>query len=134
MDKNEKWLERYKINSWPRWDYAMEEATLTFSAAGVPKVVFRMQVVGSTKGDSWEWSWGNPHIPEACKARMLEVKEFGAAKQWARLTSLFLTNDEYLGWECASVASHILNGIGAYRCPAEGDFVYLVVLSAKFVN
>ena len=134
MAKNEKWLRHYKINSWPRWDYSMDEATLTFSEAGAPKVFCEMQVVGSTEGDSWEWSWGNKNYPDICKTRMLEVKELGAIKQWDQLTSLFLTNDEYLGWKCASIATHVLNGIFTYRCPHEGDFLYLAVLSAQFVN
>jgi hypothetical protein len=67
---------------------------------------------------------------------MTEVQEFGASKEWSDLTSRFLTNDEYLGWKCASVASHILNGLFVYRCPTDdaGDFLYLVVLSAEFVQ
>ncbi len=56
MAKNEKWLAYYKINSWPRWDYSTEEATLTFSASGVAKVICQIQVVGTTEGTSWEWS------------------------------------------------------------------------------
>lgn len=134
MAKNDRWFEHYKIDSWPRWDYSMDEATLTFSEAGTPKVICQMQVVGSTEGDSWEWSWGNKNLPDPCKTLMFKVKEFGAVKQWDQLTSLFLTNDEYLGWECASIALHVLNGIFAYRCPNKGDFLYLVVLSAQFVS
>jgi hypothetical protein len=66
---------------------------------------------------------------------MQEVNEFGQEKKWEKLTTLFLNNDEYLGWECASIASHVLNGIGAYRCPSgDGNFVYVVILSSRFVN
>jgi hypothetical protein len=137
MTKNELWLEKYKIKDWPRWDYSMDEATLTFSEDGKIKVICDMQVVGSTQDDSWEWSWGNITYPLACRWLMQEVKAFGEEKQWERLTTLFLNNpDEYLGWECASIANHVLNGIGAYRCPSGGDgnFVYVVILSARFVN
>ena len=56
MAKNDIWLKKYKINDWPRWDYSMEDATLTFSEEGKVKVICDMQVVGSTQGNSWEWS------------------------------------------------------------------------------
>jgi hypothetical protein len=136
MDKNEVWLKKYKINDWPRWDYSMEESTLTFSEKGKAKVICDMQVVGSTKGNSWEWSWGNASLPPACSQRMHEVRTLGEEKQWGMLTNLFLENDGYLGWECASIANHVLNGIGTYRCPTGGkdDFVYVVILASRFVN
>ncbi len=81
------------------------------------KVVCEIEVVGSTTVESWEWSWGNETLPTVCRTRMSLVFEFGEQKQWNRLTTLFLENDEYVGWECASVASHILGGIGVYKCP-----------------
>ena len=53
MSKNDAWTEEYKIDDWPRWDYSMDEATLTFSDEGTAKVICSMQVVGSSQGDSW---------------------------------------------------------------------------------
>jgi hypothetical protein len=137
IDQNKTWLENYKIRSWPRWDYSLEDATLTFSENGKAKVICDIQAVGSVVGDEWEWSWGNGNLPEACKSRMPAVKEFGEEKQWNRLTSLFLPSNEYLGWELASITVHLLGGIGVYRCPDSGTpgyFMYLAVLSSRFVN
>jgi len=136
MARNRGWLAKYSIHSWPRWDYSTDDATLTFSEDGVAKVICQMQVVGSIQGDSWEWSWGNSNFPDTCRRRMSEVNDFGEEKQWEQLTTLFLTSDEYVGWECASVACHVLNGEGAYRCPSsDGDgAVFVVVLSSEFVQ
>jgi hypothetical protein len=138
MAQNEVWLEKFRIGSWPRWDYSMEDTTLTFSEDGRVKVFWKIEVAGSTTPQSWEWSWGNENLPLACRTRMGKIYELGEEKQWERLTTLFLESDEYIGWECASVASHVLNGIGVYRCPTtdgdEEDAVYVVVLSAEFVN
>jgi hypothetical protein len=134
IEKNNLWLAKYRVHDWPRWDYSMDDATLTFSESGVAKVICRMQVVGSSQGDSWQWSWGNPNYPDACKDKMGAVRNLGEEKQWRRLTQLFLECDEYTGWACTSIASHILRGIGAYRCPSEFGFVYLVVVSSEFVN
>jgi len=136
MAKNAAWLEQYRINDWPRWDYSLANCTLTFSEGGQAKVICNMRAVGSVQGSSWEWSWGNENLPDACKNRMEEVQSFGEEKSWDKLTKLFLNNEEYLGWELASVTSHVLDGIGVYRCPHEtpGSFLYLVILSSDFVN
>lgn len=39
---------------------------------------------------------------------MDEVRQFGEEKQWDRLTSLFIENTEYLGWELAAITVHLL--------------------------
>lgn len=138
MAQNEAWMQKFRINDWPRWDYSMENSTLIFSEEGKAKVICKIEVVGSTTPQSWEWSWGNENLPVVCRTRMGAVYELGEQRQWERLTTLFLESDQYVGWECASVASHVLNGIAVYRCPNSGgseeDAVYVVVLSAEFVN
>ena len=135
---NKIWMEKYRIGKWQRWDYSLEDCTLTFSEAGQPKVVCDIRAVGSVQGESWEWSWGNRNLPDSCKDRMEEMRSFGEEKQWHKLTSLFLdSGDDYLGWELASVAVHVLGGIGTYRCPdseTPGYFMYLIILSSQFVN
>jgi hypothetical protein len=138
ITQNDVLTEKYRMGHWPRWDYSMENATLIFSDQGKPKVVCDIEVVGSTTLQSWEWSWGNANFPDSCRSRMAALREFGEQKEWERLTTLFLESDEYVGWECASVASHILGGLGVYRCPNSGgterDAVFVVILSAHFVN
>jgi hypothetical protein len=137
MAQNSVWREKYKIDAWPRWDYSLEDCTLTFSEEGKSKVVCDIRAVGSVQGDSWEWSWSNNNLPNSCKQRMDEVRTFGEEKQWSKLTSLFLESDEYLGWELASVTVHLLGGTAVYRCPDKetpGYFMYLVVLSSEFIH
>ncbi len=135
--QNDIWYEKYRIDNWPRWDYSLENCTLTFSEAGKAKVICEIRAVGSVQGDSWEWSWGNKNLPDSCKDRMNEVQSFGEEKGWGKLTSLFLDNDDYLGWELASVTVHVLGGIAVYRCPdseTPGYFMYLAILNSRFVN
>jgi hypothetical protein len=134
---NTVWIDKYRIGTWQRWDYSLEHATLTFSQDGKPKVVCQIQAVGSVQGESWEWSWGNANLPGPCKTRMPEVRAFGETKEWSKLTSLFLDNSDYLGWELASVSVHLLGGNATYRCPdseTPGYYMYLAILSSEFVN
>ncbi|MGC2618998.1 MAG: DUF6882 domain-containing protein, partial [Acidobacteriaceae bacterium] len=88
-------------------------------------------------GTRWEWSWGNPNFPEQAREKMARVRELGEEKEWAKLTSLFLDNDEYLGWELCSIAAHILNAEGSYRCPDTddpGNFTYVLAFDTRFGN
>ena len=137
IERNSLWLKSFKINDWPRWNYSLDDCTLTFSKDGVAEVVCDIQAVGSVQSDSWEWSWGNRNLPDACKTQLHGVREFGETKGWSKLTSLFLENSEHLGWELASVTSHLLHAQAVYRCPdseTPGYFMYLVILASRFVN
>jgi hypothetical protein len=61
MDLNKHGDQEYQIDSWPRWDYDFDRATLTFSKEGVPKVRASIQVVGTSSktGGTWLWASAN---------------------------------------------------------------------------
>ena len=44
-----------------------------------------------------------------------KIRKFGLAQGYTHLSTLFLGADEYTGWACASMASHILSGQAVYR-------------------
>lgn len=134
QDKNDDWFARYGVDSYPRWDYEMHDATLTFSGGTCGDLICKMQVVGSHHGSSWEWSWGNPNLPIECRTRMEEVRAFGEEKGWLRLSTLFLDYDGFVGWECVSIASHVLSAIGVYRCGDEEDAVWVAILSCAIAH
>jgi hypothetical protein len=54
------------------------------------------------------------------------VRDFGTAESIQQLTEAYLPDDEHLGWEMTAVAARILQAKGAYRCPGDGGFVYLI--------
>jgi hypothetical protein len=137
MDLNKVWREKYKIDSWPRWDYELDSGVLTFSEGGLTKVIADVAVVGTVQGSQWEWSWGNVHTPTRHREQTKRVYDFGALKEWNKLTTLFLESNEYLGWELTAVAAHVLNAKAGYRCPNSGHpdhFTYLAILQTNFPN
>ncbi len=124
MEKNAQFEKNYGCHD--RWDWDDDASTLTFSDAGEPRVRIHVSVVGTTEGDSWQWSWANPNIPDSSKIGMDRVRAFGEANGYERLTSTFLDADEYTGWEMTSIAVHILQSPGSYRFPTELGYCYLV--------
>jgi len=137
MERNKQWMNRFRIGTWPRWDYDLESCTLTFSQDSQPRVVADIEAVGTVQGSQWEWAWGNRNLSANCRSRIGTVRDFGEEKEWDKLTTLFLESDEYLGWELTSVAAHILGAEGGYRCPygdKPGNSLYVVAFNTRFVN
>ena len=136
MELNKRCHTEFRISTWPRWDYDLDAATLTFSANGVPRVIASIVAVGTTsrKSNTWLWAWANEHIPEAASARLLELKAFGEAEQIEALTEDSLADDEYLGWAMTAVAAHVLGAKGAYRCPGDNGFLYVVYTDLSIVT
>ncbi len=136
MDLNEQCQSEFRITTWPRWDYDLEIGTLTFSDGGVPKVVASILVVGTTShtSNTWLWAWDNASLPECVKGRMREVRAFGVKEGIQRLTEGAMPDDEYLGWEMTAIAARLLGAKGAYRCPDESGFMYVIYTSVHFAG
>ena len=134
MDLNEQCENRFRLSDWPRWSYDLETATLTFTRDGMPRVIASVQVAGTTSGagKSWLWGWADPNTPHPAVDRMQEVRAFGEREGIAQLTAETLLDDQFLGWEMTAVAARILGAKGAYRCPLEDGFVYLLYTGLAF--
>jgi hypothetical protein len=132
MDKNARVESEFRIGSWPRYDFDLENHELVFSENGVPQVIADIRVVGTVQGDEWEWSWENPNLPHASTCEMSRVRTFGQNRNYERLTTAFLTADEFLGWECAAIAAYALDAKGAYRARTEVGFIYFVYLDLRW--
>jgi len=133
---NEECDTKFRISSWPRWDYELDVGTLTFSENGVPQVIAEIQVVGSTSisGGTWPWSWANGYLPEGVTEAASRVRSFGRTENIPELTRDYLPDDEFIGWGMTAVAAKILGSIGAYRCPGDNGFVYVVYSSLRFAS
>jgi hypothetical protein len=122
--KNDRFNERY--GHYDRWDWNVESATIIFSDPQKPTLVIDVTVVGTTEGNSWEWTWANANFPAHTKIGMDTVRELGETKGYGQLTTAFLDADEYTGWEMTAIAAHLLNALGAYRFPTDSGYCYLV--------
>jgi hypothetical protein len=69
----------FGLAAFQRFDWSPWRGELVFSTGGVPKVVARVQVVGtfSPKGGAWHWAWANPTLPEPVRREVLRVRQYG---------------------------------------------------------
>jgi hypothetical protein len=134
MRLNEDCENKFRISSWPRWDYDLERGTLTFSQDDVPKVVASIHLVGTSSNTSgtWLWGWGNGSLPAAATEALKAVRAFGEEEGVVQLTSARVPDDEYLGWGMTAIAAQILGSKGGYRCPGSDGFIYVVYTELRF--
>lgn len=136
MDLNEGCEQRFGIGHREHWDYDLDAGTLVFSDGGVPRVVAKIQAVGttSTASKTWLWGWANDSFPGDITVGVREVREFGTQEDLPQLTEPSLADDEYLGWGMAAIAAQIIHAKGAYRCPSERGFLYLLYTDIRFAD
>lgn len=129
MDKNEQF--RNSFGKYKRWDWDEEAVTLTFSDPNKPFLRIHVTVVGTTKGDRWQWTWANRNFEDRSRLGMEKVREFGEEQGFEKLTTAFIDADEHTGWEMTSVAVHVLKAFGSYRFPTDEGFCYLIFRSIE---
>jgi hypothetical protein len=136
MQLNEECEKTFRISSWPRWKYDFGQGTLTFFKDDIPQVIASIQVIGTTSksGGTWLWSWANQSLPATVTEAATRVYAFGQAEKLPQLTQESTPDDEYLGWEMAAIAASLVGSKGAYRCPGDNGFVYVVYSSLRFAD
>lgn len=136
MAQQDQLAEAFKLGSWPRFDYDLEQAALIFSEDGMPKVRAQIQVAGSVGSHDWLWSWANTSLPEICFSDVLNVRAFGAEHGIEILTSSSVGSDELsqLGWDLTAVAARVTGAIGAYRAPTKSGAIFSLIKSIGFVS
>jgi hypothetical protein len=127
----------YGLGSFNRYDYDVDIGQLTFSDGGRPKVSADIQVVGTTGRKDWLWSWANDHWPAASVEDMQRVRQYGVEHGIEELTADFVVSEDLngLGWHFSAVAARILDAVGAYRAPRDGEgAVFFTLRSIRFVS
>ncbi len=126
----------FKIGDHDRYDYDQSRAELVFSAGGKVVLVCDVAFVGgvSTRSDTWMWSWANSTNEEPVKAAMREVRDFGEERGFERLAGAYWGADPEDGWQMTAVAAKYLGAMGAYRCPTDYGFLYMVITGARWAH
>ena len=119
----------FKLGQWERFDWYQERQELVFSQQGVPKVIAKVQIVGSYSklSKTWRWAWANDTVLPALKQDVQQVKQLGATKGWSQLTQPQWSSTEDDGWYMTAVTLRVTNAKGAYRSPDKNSVVFMVI-------
>lgn len=116
----------FQIGTYERFDWDQEKMQLIWSDAGVPKVIAKIQFVGSisTKSNTWLWSWANPTVSTTLSETMTSVGDYGHTNGFIKLTDEKWAADEVDGWQMTAIAAYLLNAHGAYRSSKDDGFLH----------
>jgi len=135
-EKQNEFINKYKINEHPRWDVDQESGKLIFSKEGDPQVEAEIQYVGtiSTQSDTWMWAWANDSLVENIKYSSKEVRDIGEQFGFLNLAAAHWPATEEDGWEMTAIMAKVLNAIGAYRAQRDYGVTFMIINNAKWVN
>jgi hypothetical protein len=138
QERNEALNERFRLGSWPRYDYDLATRQLTFSEDGRAKVVADIQVVGTTSRNAgnWLWAWANSHWPADCIEDAERACSFGEEHGIDELISGYVEDEDLnaLGWSLTAVAARICDAAGAYRpLRDEGGGLFLLYRDVRWL-
>lgn len=124
----EKVKSKYRLNEYERFDWDLDNQSLVFSDSGIPKVIAKIQFVGSfsNRSNTWLWSWGNSTINSKAKAKINRVREYGKSHNLAKLIKAKWAAEEVDGWEMTSITAKILQAKGAYCAPDENGAAFVI--------
>lgn len=133
MERNRKelGLDRYTEFAWHPW-----RGELVWASGGVPKVVARVQVAGmlSTRNKSWTWGWALTGLPAPVRQDVLKVRQLGEERAVLSLMQPKWAAGEQDAWHMTAIACKLLDGKGAFKCPAPDGATFLVLTDLRPVS
>jgi hypothetical protein len=132
-----------RIGDW-RWDFAMDQGTMTFGKAGLfgfggKQIVSECQVLGteSESQGTWLWSWANTQsgIPSPLLRAAEALRERGARDGVPELTERSIDLEEWDGHRIAMIASGLSGDCaGYYRGPYPGGALFVLLTGPTLVT
>lgn len=114
QQRNAAWQSRHDLGSASyRWN--LDEATIRFESDGRTVIADAILVGTVSRSErSFEWSWANPKMPSAHRARTAAVREFGARYGLAMLTNGHVPGGRAEALEALAIAGRILDADGVF--------------------
>jgi hypothetical protein len=118
-----------------RYDWDQDRGEIIFSDAKAIAIA-RIEFVGSISAQSntWLWSWANFSLSQTVRSRITVVRDFGAERDIAHLTTPKWPATEVDGWDMTAIAAHILRAEGAYRTEMKDGFTYMLLSDVRLAQ
>ncbi|MFD1333333.1 DUF6882 domain-containing protein [Methylopila musalis] len=118
------------------WAVDLQQGEIVFTAPDGRRVTAPVQVIGTLDPDTgaWMWGWDHPSVAEPIGRAAAAVRDYGAERGLAELTTRVVDCDEARAWEFTALAAHLAGAQGGYRGAAGATLVFMtfgtVTLSA----
>lgn len=135
-EKIEQNRQEFKIDSFLRFDWDPWRGELVFSSGGTPKVVARIQVVGtwSIKAGSWLWAWANTTLFDSVRQAAIQARKYGEERGLLRLMQPRWAAKESDAWEMTALAFKLSEAKGAFKSPSQEGFTFMVFTDIREVS
>lgn len=126
----------FQLDSYHRFDWDQWRGELVFSSGGTPKVVARIQIVGTlgAKSNVWMWAWANPGYLASVRQAALRTKAFGEERGITRLFTPKWGAKESDAWEMTAITSKLADGKGAYKVPGQESITFMIFTDLRAVS
>src|SRR5437868_4434250 len=106
MEENRK---TFQLDSYLRFDWDQWRGALIFSSGGTPKVVAKIQIVGSlgAKSNAWVWAWANPGFLPSVRQAVLRTQQYGTERGIVRLIQPRWAAKEQDAWEMTAMTAKL---------------------------
>lgn len=134
--QNDQLQKDFQLDRFPRYDWDQWRGELVFSEAGTPKVVARIQVVGtfSPKAGSWFWAWANQGLLESVRRAVLRTRKFGEERGITRLLQPKWAAKESDAWEMSAITAKLHDAKGTFKTAGPEGVTFLMLTDIRAVS
>jgi hypothetical protein len=134
--QNEENRKALQLDSYHRYDWDQWRGELVFSSGGTPKVVAKIQIVGTlgAKSNAWIWAWANPGYLAAVRQAVLLTKQFGEERAITRLFTPKWAAKESDAWEMTALTCKLADAKGAYKISGQDSFTFVIFTELRAVS
>jgi hypothetical protein len=127
-ERMERARKEFGLDAAPQFAWHPWRGELVFSNQGAPKVVARIQVVGSlgVKGNVWTWGWARPDLLPSIRQGALRVRQYGEEHGVPFLIQPKWPAVEADGTQMMAIACKLLDAQGGVKCPGPEGTTFLV--------
>lgn len=130
-DKQERLLEKYKLEKYPFYEWNEDSGTIKFYKKGGESAVFNMIFIGSWSHstETWMWAWGNEELTAKSRKRSEKLKELAETTGYKQFEIDIIEAAEEMTYELVSVAVEHLGAEGFYSLKGEGNYIYIALIN-----
>jgi hypothetical protein len=136
QEKNNAYIRDYALRLDMPYHWLLDRPELMWYEGDQPKVVARVQMVGSISDSdgTWLWGWGNPSVPDSSTADLARVREFGVKESILQLVTSEWAATDRDGEDMTALSAYILDAKGFFRHRSQDLTIFFVITDIAWAD